>query len=239
MVAPIIIERHPASAAQAVERDEALLEEVFSGARAAPLLRLWYNQPCLVVPRRYAARPGFARVTQDLRAMGWPVVLRRSGGTTVFQDQGVLNVSLFLRSLCPETSDGTAAAYRALLGLLCEAFTALGVEVSPGRVRGAFCDGDHDLTWQGRKLAGTAQRLRRKGAGRARLIHAVLMVRRPSDAALRAVAALDSALGLDRTVDPARVTSLEEIVGAQRGPGDLIDALVEVFRGAELTRRAG
>ena len=52
-----------------------------------------------------------------------------------------------------------------------------GLDAGVGAVAGSFCDGRYNVTLDGRKLAGTAQRWRRNGAGRpVVLAHAALLV---------------------------------------------------------------
>lgn len=171
LVPRLLLDDWIADPAEALAREEELLAEVAAGR--PPLLRLWRVPRCLVVPRGFARRPGFAAAAAASRAAGWPVLLRGSGGAPVPLDPGTLNVSLVRRQLAGVSLE---ADYAALLSLLRRALAPFGLPLDQGGVAGAFCDGRFNLTLGGRKLAGTAQRRRPAGEGAAVLAQALLLV---------------------------------------------------------------
>ncbi len=68
-------------------------------------------------------------------------------------------------------------AYLRLCQPICDWLRERGLDAGVGAVAGSFCDGRYNVTLDGRKLAGTAQRWRRNGAGRpVVLAHAALLV---------------------------------------------------------------
>src|SRR3546814_1308642 len=64
-----------------------------------------------------------------------------------------------------------------------------------GDVPGSYCDGKYNLRWRGRKLAGTAACVTRRGNGAVRLFHASLLVSGSIDEDLDAIGRFEAALG--------------------------------------------
>ncbi|WP_049882682.1 lipoate--protein ligase family protein, partial [Pseudomonas aeruginosa] len=103
---------------------------------------------------------------------------RDPGGEPVPQSPGVLNIALSY-ALGPGDNEQTRieTAYLRLCQPICDWLRERGLDAGVGAVAGSFCDGRYNVTLDGRKLAGTAQRWRRNGAGRpVVLAHAALLV---------------------------------------------------------------
>ncbi|HCF0145223.1 lipoate--protein ligase family protein, partial [Pseudomonas aeruginosa] len=142
-----------------LDAERALLDEVCGGAREHGLL-LW--QPCdraLVMPRRMERLEGFAPASAAVAERGWPVLLRDTGGEPVPQSPGVLNIALSY-ALGPGDNEQTRieTAYLRLCQPICDWLRERGLDAGVGAVAGSFCDGRYNVTLDGRKLAGTAQR---------------------------------------------------------------------------------
>ncbi|CRX29231.1 Lipoate-protein ligase A [Pseudomonas aeruginosa] len=93
------------------------------------------------------------------------------------QSPGVLNIALSY-ALGPGDNEQTRieTAYLRLCQPICDWLRERGLDAGVGAVAGSFCDGRYNVTLDGRKLAGTAQRWRRNGAGRpVVLAHAALL----------------------------------------------------------------
>jgi len=163
----------------AMAGEENLLTAIARG-QAPATAWIWRSQRCLVVPASQARHARFDDAKAALTAAGWPVVMRRSGGSPVPLDPGTLNLSLAFPA--PDThpwqlDDG----FRLLTGILIAALGELGLHATCGMVPDAFCAGRYDLAIDGRKIAGTAQHWRggRDAAGRrqqAILAHVTLLV---------------------------------------------------------------
>lgn len=159
--------------------ERAMLADVASGATAAAV-RLWHAADrALVVPRALARGRRFARASAVLEHLGYPVVVRESGGDVVPQAPGVCNVAVAFSA----PSGGIAgrlsvgAAYEVVCTPLTLWLRRQGVAAAVGSVAGAFCDGRYNVTIDGRKVAGTAQRWRQTRWGSpAVLAHAAIMV---------------------------------------------------------------
>ncbi len=171
------IQRLPVEAGLDAERQ--LLDEVHAATRECALL-LWRPlDAALVMPRRLNRLAGFDRAQAACAAQGWPVALRDSGGEPVPQSPAVLNIALaYALPLADDEQQRIETAYRRLCEPLCAWLREHGLEPGLGEVAGAFCDGRYNVTLQRRKLAGTAQRWRRRASdGRhVTLAHAALLV---------------------------------------------------------------
>lgn len=94
------------------------------------------------------------------------------------QSPAVLNIALACAlPVEDEAGKRIVIAYERLLDPLALWLAEHGLRAGVGAVPGAFCDGRYNLTLEGRKLAGTAQRWRRSRDGRpAVLAHAAVLM---------------------------------------------------------------
>jgi octanoyl-[GcvH]:protein N-octanoyltransferase len=174
-------------------------------------LRVWRNRRCLVASRRQGRLPHFAKAAAASAAVGWPVAVRRSGGTTVAHRPGVLNISLV--SLCAgDSNPGMQQDYLALLEIIARALAPLGIAAGHGAVAGAHCDGRYNLVWQGRKLAGTAGFVTRVNGMGLRVFHASLAVDGDLAADLAAIARFERMLGENPQYDTQSHVSVAQIL---------------------------
>lgn len=187
----------PVSALSLPPADGARLQEVYDaesrymrrmrteGARA--LWYVWVPETSLSVSAREAARLG-----NISEFSGEPVAIRGTGGTVVPQGPGVINISVL--SHHPQ-HPGIHETYAALCEALRVGFTALGLPTTIGARAGSFCDGDHNILHQGRKLVGTAQRWALAPNGAAVCLHhcAVLAGESPESLCTRTEALYDHA----------------------------------------------
>ncbi len=209
---PILIDGAHDTPQQAVDGDIAHGAALDDGAM---LLRIWRNSRCLVASRRQAGLASFAAASAISEAAGWPVAVRRSGGTAVVHRPGVLNISL----IAAQRADGALSVggdYAMLLGMLRAALTEVGINCDQGEVPGAHCDGRYNLRWQGRKLAGTAGWIARANGRAVRIFHASLQLSGSIGEDLRAIRRFETALG------EAKAYSIEAHIGVDQVPGGLL-----------------
>jgi len=90
----------------------ALEETLARSGPAAPLLRVWQNESCVVIGR--AQRAGREVDLAACAASGVPVLRRASGGA-VYQDLGNLNISLAVPGRAPGLAAEAAAQVGAFL----------------------------------------------------------------------------------------------------------------------------
>jgi lipoate---protein ligase len=136
----------------------ALEEALARSGPPSPLLRIWQNASCVVIGRAQRAAREVNLAT--CAASGVPVLRRASGGGTVYQDLGNLNISLAV----PGRAPGLAAEAAALV-----AAVIAGLGLAPRA-------GERGVSVGPAKVSGLASQLTRDGS----LAHATLLVTTPA-----------------------------------------------------------
>jgi len=142
----------PVSYAFAV--DELLCRRVGEGA--VPLVHLWRHERAFVTGLRDRRLPSALRAMEWLEHQGYAVTVRSSGGAAVPLDAGVVNISLILPK-DPGDMD-FQRQFELMYRLIRETLEPFGVKTDKGEVAGSYCPGDYDLSAEGRKFCGLAQR---------------------------------------------------------------------------------
>jgi len=204
----------PIDTGRALRRELDLLSRV-SEEPDLRFLWFWKAPQSLVAPRKLAARPGFDTAARTLTAEGWPVFLRSTGGDVTPQGPGIVNVTHVYATSADIRFD-IARAYDALCAPI-EA--ALGPGATRGWQSGAFCDGAHNVQFDGRKFAGTAMRFRPARGDRSRhavMAHALMLFEPPPEAAITAINRFLEAMGEDREIDRNAHTGLPDRMSGDR-----------------------
>lgn len=144
--------------------DAVLGSAVAAGERPATI-RIWRStpQPGLSLSRRDVSTPAGDRAAQALRASGYQVVVRQTGGTAVPQGDGVFHLTyLFPRQHPFATTD---AYYRLLTSPLVSWMGSYGLDSRVGSLAGSYCDGSYNVLANECKVMGTAQAWRGGLAG--------------------------------------------------------------------------
>ena len=157
-----------------VDTDNWLIDNIDRFPQSA-VLRIWLNSPCLVVSRRDSTWPGFSAATHTLAEAGFATATRRSGGTAVLHTPGVLNFTVCYR-LPDRRSFSVAESYAVMNDPVIACLDRLGVPSHVGEVAGSYCAGRYDIVTNGKKLAGTAQRVKHDARGAIVLSHLSLNV---------------------------------------------------------------
>lgn len=138
-------------------------EYVLENRREGDWLLLWQNERTVVIGLNQLAA---AEVDEDYaRKNGITVIRRATGGGAVYHDLGNLNYSF----ICDAPEDLSSLSLAAFMEPVCLALRSLGV---PAEVSGR-----NDVTVNGLKVSGTAQRL----SGRRILHHGTLLFETDSD----------------------------------------------------------
>ena len=201
---------------------EGLALEAGLFAEAGQGVGLWQSTtPALVCPRTYRKRDGFQTAIQNSADRGWPVHMRPSGGGTVPLGPGVLNMVM---ALTIPQSFGITNGYKMLCEPIIRLGERLGLVLEPGATPESFCDGDWNLSFEGRKIVGTAQRLRPLRQGRVRFLgHALILLDGDVTPGAEAVDAFHRDLGLD----PIRSDVHMTLQDAMDGPLPALSEIVE------------
>lgn len=227
------------SARHFLDRESTTLLEVYSGSSQGSLV-FWSSAPAIVVSRRDSRLPRFELACESFREKSVEVLLRESGGSAVPQGPGVLNASLVF---APGKSYSIEQLYLEFCEALIHGLSRVGLPASIGSVEGAFCDGRYNVVLAGRKLAGTAMKLKGKlGQPSAVLAHAMILVEMsPKDATGRVNEFYELA-GSNNRFLPEACTSLVRELGVDTFQGNalaelLADALSGTFGFQALARK--
>lgn len=136
---------------------DVLIED--SGQQEQPYLHFWQLSQGMILGMKDTRLPHLQKALATLPASGYTPVVRNSGGLGVVADDGVLNISLILPVTTHQLT--TDAAYEKMYQLIQQAFPE--VTLTPGEVATSYCPGEFDLSIQGQKIAGIAQRRIKNG----------------------------------------------------------------------------
>jgi lipoate-protein ligase A len=174
-------EAHPADVALA--RQQTLADELTSKL-SNPTLLVWRAQPALLVARRETRLPRFREACDQMAAVGWPIIVRKSGGEACPIGLGTVQVS----TIEPASGATMNAKYEALTKFIQSKLGAFQIVSRTGRVPGAYCPGSYDLAVQGKKIAGMSQHWFRNRCGiRCVVTSASINIEEPPDALADAV----------------------------------------------------
>ncbi len=188
----------------ALDREMDLLAEA-AKAPSRPRIWFWQSQQALVAPRKLSVKAGFAEAQSELAKLGWPVHIRATGGDVTPQGPGVVNVTLVF------TPNGPPDLQKNYDRLCSPIEQCLGEQASRGWNPGAFCDGEYNVQWQGKKFAGTAQRLRKSSDGRSSVLaHALMLMAPPKPAAIDALNLFLDLMDEPRQIEPECHTGLPD-----------------------------
>ena len=143
---------------------QAVLEEVASGERG-PTALMWTSASYVGATRPETRLPGFEKAVRAVTDLGFPVLIRNSGGGAVAANGGSISFSLTF-----PVEDLRQRLYdRYLEGIefIAAALRRIGVDAEGGEVEGEFCPGAHSVRSGGPlgvKHAGLAQRVTRRAA---------------------------------------------------------------------------
>lgn len=197
---------------------QALLEEVASGERG-PVALIWTSSPYVGATRPETRLSGFAQAARSVEDLGFPVLVRNSGGGAVAANEGSLSFSLTVP--VKDLRHGLYERYAEGVDLVSSALGRVGVEAEGGEVDGEFCPGAYSVRSggpRGVKHAGLAQRVTRRAAR----MEALVLVDRTAPVS-EALSLFYGALGR-----PFRASGVADLPA---GVPEVIDAFVEELRG--------
>jgi octanoyl-[GcvH]:protein N-octanoyltransferase len=143
---------------------QAVLEEVASGERG-PTALMWTSSRYVGVTRPETRLPGFEKAVIAATYLGFPVLIRNSGGGAVAANGGSISFSLTFP--VEDLRQGLYDRYLEGIELIAAALGRIGVDAEGGEVEGEFCPGAHSVRSggaRGVKHAGLAQRVTRRAA---------------------------------------------------------------------------
>ena len=185
--------------------DEAILEAHIEGR--VPNTLHFYGRSVPTISVGYFQRVSESLDLEEVRRRGVAIVRRKSGGSSIYTDQGQLIFGIVLHE--EDVPEDRMESFRVICSALAAALSSLGVDA---RYRPM-----NDIEVAGRKVSGSAQ-LRRKGSV---LQHGTVIV----DADLSVMDAVLKSKGAVRPSD--RVTSLTSLLGKKIPLASVKDAIAK------------
>lgn len=144
--------------------DEALFpfayEEVecrrVGNGESPPLLHLWRHNKAFILGLRDRKLPYAPLAMRWLEEQGYAVTVRHSGGAAVPLDAGVVNISIILPK--PQGAIDFRDDFKTMVQLIEHSLKPYTQAIQTGEIKGSYCPGDFDLSIQGQKFCGIAQR---------------------------------------------------------------------------------
>lgn len=118
---------------------------------------IWRHPNAFVLGQRDSHLPYANEAMEWLSSLGYEPIIRNSGGAAVPLDRGTVNISL-IYPLSQLHSNHFHSDFEKMYTLIQSALQFTGKKVDKGEIQGAFCPGDYDLSIEGRKFCGIAQR---------------------------------------------------------------------------------
>src|SRR5829696_9786787 len=142
-----------------------IFDQVAGGSRPATV-SITPSTRHVGVTRRDTFRPGFRDAVRAAGEMGYPVLVRSSGGGATAAHRGTFGFFIIRPADEKESRRGIRERYDEAAALVLGAFSRLGVIAEVGEVRDEFCPGDHSIRVGdgdgGMKVVGIAQRITRR-----------------------------------------------------------------------------
>lgn len=133
---------------------DALIKE--AGEKKQPILHFWTTTPYVILGMMDTKLPFLTDALRIFSSYGYPYLVRNSGGLAVVSDEGVLNFSLIF----PEGDERMPIneGYERMHHIIKTAFKDFDEHIDAYEIADSYCPGDYDLSINGKKIAGIAQR---------------------------------------------------------------------------------
>ncbi|MCL6561908.1 MAG: lipoate--protein ligase family protein [Firmicutes bacterium] len=194
--------------------------------RGIPAVLFDRPQPVVLVGPRDRQLPDLPSAAAFLADLGYQVLWRREGGTTVVLDPGCLVYAIIRPgrdwTQWREHFAGFTAGIR-------QGLARLGAPTEFGRADGAWCDGPYDLVVHGKKLVGLAQAIRQGYV----LVGGVIAVQQDLEQVRQLLEAFYRKAGLPRRYSIDALTTLGELLGPSVTPESVEAVLVEALSACE------
>lgn len=184
-------------------------------------IRVWTPPKQVAFGRRDSMASGYEDARQIALEHGYEPVERRVGGTAVaYTGQ---TIAFAVADPTSSGRDGIDSRYRETLARLTDALEATGAAVDRGEPPESFCSGAYSIQGPTGKIAGIAQRVRRRATLVGGCVVAVTTEERLIPAVLDPVYT-----ALETPFDPGSVGSVES-AGGPADPARVIEAIELVF----------
>jgi octanoyl-[GcvH]:protein N-octanoyltransferase len=124
-------------------------------------LHIWRHPKAFVLGLRDRLLPNIRQAVQWLESEGYAVAVRNTGGAAVPLDEGVVNISLIAPK--PYRSLNFRDDFETMIQLIRDCLVPWTSDIQVGEIQGGYCPGDYDLSINGLKFCGIAQRRQANG----------------------------------------------------------------------------
>jgi octanoyl-[GcvH]:protein N-octanoyltransferase len=124
-------------------------------------LHIWQHPRAFVLGLRDRQLPYVDQAIEWLESEGYTVAVRNSGGAAVPLDHGVVNISLIAPK--PYRSLNFRDDFETMIQLIRLSLVTWTSHIEVGEINGGYCPGDYDLSLNGLKFCGIAQRRQANG----------------------------------------------------------------------------
>ncbi|MEC3940611.1 lipoate--protein ligase family protein [Enterococcus mundtii] len=125
-------------------------------------LHFWQYQQTVILGMKDTRTSFLADGIKAIQAAGFTPVIRNAGGLGVVSDRGILNISLIF----PQEDENKISideGYEKMLALTRQAFPVYADKIKAYEIKDSYCPGTYDLSIDGKKFAGIAQRRIKNG----------------------------------------------------------------------------
>lgn len=126
------------------------------------LIHFWSLTDTVILGLKDQRLPHLQDALAFLKQRGFHYFMRNSGGLAVVSDTGVLNFSIFLPWHLVGRELKIDEAYQVMTDIISQAFPELTIET--GEIKHSYCPGTFDISVNGQKIGGMAQRRNKNGA---------------------------------------------------------------------------
>lgn len=140
--------------------DDTLCHLIGAGLSPATV-RTWVHSASVVMGIQDHRLPYVQAGMDLLEERGYHPIVRNSGGLAVVLDEGVLNISIVIGE--KEGHIDINTGYDIMVDLIKALFPEIAARIEAYEIVGSYCPGSYDLSVDGKKFAGIAQRRIRGG----------------------------------------------------------------------------
>lgn len=140
--------------------DDTLCHLIGAGISPATV-RTWVHSASVVMGIQDHRLPYVQAGMDLLEERGYHPIVRNSGGLAVVLDEGVLNISIIISE--KEGHIDINTGYDMMVDLIKALFPEIAARIEAYEIVGSYCPGSYDLSVDGKKFAGIAQRRIRGG----------------------------------------------------------------------------
>jgi octanoyl-[GcvH]:protein N-octanoyltransferase len=186
----------------------------YAGTHQQPIVHFWQLDQAMILGMKDTRVTDLTAGLASLEEDGYHVLVRNSGGLGVISDEGILNVSLIIPNPSKQKMS-IDQAYTLMWHWMKAAFETETKQIKAFEITDSYCPGTFDLSINGKKFAGIAQRRIKDGTA----IMIYLSVNGDQNKRGQAVrnfykASLHEAFGQNGypAVDPSVMANLSELI---------------------------